>query len=165
MKKLFLTAAIAVFGFSVINAQSGLKAGAHVALPIGDSGDYSSVSIGLDVAYLVAVSDQFSVGGATGFTNAIAKSYDFLGASIKGDDVQFVPVAGAARFNATEEFYVGADLGYAVGINDNNDGGFYYRPRVGYSFTDMIGANFSYTGISRDGGSWSTIGVGIEFSF
>ncbi|MCX7550444.1 outer membrane beta-barrel protein [Xanthomarina sp. F2636L] len=169
MKKLFLTAAIAIFGFSFMNAQGGFKVGANFALPVGDAGDVSSFSIGLDAAYFVEVSEQFLVGGATGFTNAFGKTetlsafgYSF---DVDYDDVQFLPVAAAARFLATEKFYVGADLGYAIGISDGNDGGFYYRPRVGYNFTDMIGANFSYTGISLDGGDWSTIGLGVEFSF
>jgi len=169
MKKLFFTAAIAVFGFSVMSAQGGFKVGANFALPVGDAGDVSSFSIGLDAAYLIEVSDKFSVGGATGFTNAFGKteSINIFGYSVEVDydDVQFIPVAAAARFNATDALYVGADLGYAIGINDGNDGGFYYRPRVGYSFTDMIGANISYTGVSLDGGDWSTIGLGVEFSF
>ncbi|WP_370101283.1 outer membrane beta-barrel protein [Xanthomarina gelatinilytica] len=169
MKKLFLTAVIAVFGFSVMNAQGGFKVGLNFALPVGDAADISSFSLGLDAAYLVEVSEKFAVGGATGFTNAFGKSETLSGFGysfdVEYDDVQFIPVAAAARFYATEKFYAGADLGYAIGIDDGNDGGFYYRPKVGYNFTDMIGANFSYTGISLDGGDWSTIGLGVEFSF
>src|SRR5690606_35033708 len=160
MKKLLFTAAIAVFGFSVMSAQGGFKVGANFALPVGDAGDVSSFSIGLDAAYLIEVSDKFSVGGATGFTNAFGKteSINIFGYSVEVDydDVQFI---------SSDTVYVGADLGYAIGINDGNDGGFFYRPRVGYSFTDMIGANLSYTGVSLDGGDWSTIGLGVEFSF
>ena|SRR5690606_4276737 len=169
MKKVLLIAAVAVFGLSNVNAQEGFKVGANFALPIGDAGDYSSFSVGLDVAYLVEVSEKFAVGGAAGFTNAFGKTETLSGfgysIDVEYDDIQFVPVAAAARFNATEALYVGADLGYAIGIDDGNDGGFYYRPRVGYSFTDMIGANISYTGISLDGMEWSTIGLGVEFSF
>ncbi|MEO8932852.1 MAG: outer membrane beta-barrel protein [Xanthomarina sp.] len=165
MKKLFLTAAIAVFGFSVMNAQGGLKVGANFAMPLGDAGDYSTFSVGLDVAYLMEVSDKFEVGGAVGFTNAFAKSYTVFGVNVKGDDVQFIPIAAAARFKATDDLYIGADLGYALGMNDGNDGGFYYRPKVGYSFTEMIGANISYTGISLENSDWSTIGLGVEFTF
>ncbi|MCX7547685.1 hypothetical protein OS188_06955 [Xanthomarina sp. F1114] len=168
MKKLFLTAAIAVFGFSIMSAQGGFKLGANFALPVGDAGDFSSFSIGLDAAYLVEVSEKFEVGAATGFSNAFGKTetVTILGYTVEADydDVQFIPVAAAARFKATEALYIGVDLGYAIGINDGNDGGFYYRPRVGYSFTDMIGANISYSGVSVDGGNWSTIGLGIEFT-
>lgn len=167
MKKLFLLSVLAVFGFTV-NAQDSsssasggsFKVGANLALPIGDAGDVSTISIGLDAAYLFGISEQFDLGPAIGFTNAIMDSdFDYL------DDVQFLPIAAAGRYNINSNMYVGADIGYAIGINDGNDGGFYYRPRFGYNFTDLIGVNASYTGISADGGDWSTIGIGVEFSF
>ena len=167
MKKFFLLTALTVFGLTA-NAQDdsksssngSFKLGANIALPVGDAADFSSVSIGIDAAYLFGISEQFDLGPAIGFTNAILDSdFDYL------DDVQFLPIAAAGRYNINDKMYVGADIGYAVGINDGNDGGFYYRPRFGYSFTDLIGINASYTGISLDGGTWSTIGVGVEFSF
>lgn len=165
MKKLFLVAAIAVFGISNTYAQTGFEAGINFALPIGDAADVSTFSIGLDLAYLYEVSEKFDAGLSTGFTNAFGDSFTVSGTEFDYDDVQFIPIAGAARFNTSENFYIRADMGYAIGIDDGNDGGFYYRPRVGYSFTDMIGANISYTGISLDGGDWSTIGLGVEFTF
>lgn len=176
MKKLFLLVAIATLGMSTSFAQGSFKVGANFALPIGDAGDVSTFSVGLDAAFLIAVSDKFEVGGATGFTNAFGDTFRVLGTDLDYDDVQFVPIAAAARFLPTEKFYVGADLGYAIGINDGNDGGFYYRPRVGYQINDLIGVNVSYTGISRGeesvngvvvapSSTWSTIGAGVEFSF
>ena len=172
MKKLFLLTALAVFGLTA-NAQDdsgsasngGFKAGINLALPIGDAGDISTFSIALDLAYLWEMSEQFDLGIATGFSNAFGDSYEFIGLDTEYDDVQFIPIAAAGRFNINNKMYAGADIGYAIGINDGNDGGFYYRPRFGYSFTDLIGINASYTGISMDGSTWSTIGVGVEFSF
>ncbi len=165
MKKLLFMAAFAAFGLSTTFAQGSFKVGVNFALPIGDAGDVSSFSLGLDAAYLIEISEKFEVGGATGFTNAFGKTESLSSFDLNYDYVQFIPVAVAARFNATDKFYVGADLGYAIGITDLYYDGFYYHPRVGYSFTDMIGANVSYTGISADGGDWSTIGLGVEFTF
>ncbi|MBC8754782.1 hypothetical protein H2O64_08875 [Kordia sp. YSTF-M3] len=157
MKKIILVAVVALFGFTM-NAQNGdFKVGLNGALPIGDAGDVSSFSIGLDVAYLWDVSEKFDVGVASGFTNAFIKD-EFEGA----DNVQFLPIAGAARYNVSSDFFLGADLGYAIGINDGNEGGFYYRPKVGYNFSEKVGINLSYTGISNDG-DWSTIALGVEF--
>ncbi len=131
MKKLFLMAVIAVFGISINYAQTGFEAGINVALPIGDAADVSTFSIGLDVAYLYEVSEKFDAGLASGFTNAFGDSFTEGEMEFDYDDIQFIPVAAAARYN----------------------------------FTEMIGANVSYTGISLDGGDWSTIGLGIDFSF
>jgi len=163
MRKLVIMAALAVFGLSV-NAQ-GFKAGVNLGLPIGDAGDVSGFSVGLDVLHHWSVSDDFSAGVATGFTNAFGKNIDVGIGSFEVPDVQFIPVAASGRFNASDEFSVGADLGYAVGINDGNDGGFYYRPIVGYGVSDNVELNLSYTGISLNGGTWSTTNLGVLFGF
>lgn len=156
MKKLLCLAVIALFAMSTMNAQ-GFKPGVVVGLPIGDAGDFSSFTIGVDVSYFWEVSDQFDLGIVSGFTNSFIKS-EFDGF----DDVQFLPVGAGARYNASEEFYIGADLGYGIGINDGNEGGFYYRPRVGYQITETISLNLSYASISNDG-SWDNIMFGVEF--
>ncbi|MCM4168856.1 hypothetical protein KCTC52924_02552 [Arenibacter antarcticus] len=159
MKRIFVVIVLALFGFNV-HAQEGFKAGANIGLPVGDAADLSSFSIGLDVVYHWEVSDTFVAGIASGFTNAISKEI----AGIKFDDIQFLPVAASGRIAAGEDFSLGADLGYAIGINDGNDGGFYYRPLVGYRVGSDMELNVSYTGISLDGGSWSTINLGVLFT-
>lgn len=162
MKKLIF-AAVAVFGFAfTANAQS-FELGVNGALPIGDAGDVADFSIGIDAAALWDVAEDFDAGVATGFTNAFTNDITILGQTVEVDNVQFVPIAGAARYNVSSDFFLGADVGYAIGINDGNDGGFYYRPKVGYDVSEKININLSYTGISRDGGSWDTIGLGVAF--
>lgn len=77
------------------------------------------------------------------------------------DDIQFLPVAATARLGLAV-LELGLDLGYAIGLSDGNDGGFYYRPKVGFSFFG-IGLIGSYTGISVDGGTYSSVNIGAEF--
>lgn len=167
MKKIILVAVVALFGFTMNAQDAQFKVGINGALPIGDAGDAYTFSVGLDVAYLWNVSEKFDAGVATGFTNAFGDeiSGSILGIPFTADveDAQFIPIAGAARYNVSSDFFLGADVGYAVGINDGNDGGFYYRPKVGYNFSEKISVNFSYTGIALDGGSFDTIGLGVEF--
>ncbi|MBT8315171.1 MAG: outer membrane beta-barrel protein [Maribacter sp.] len=162
MKKVVLVAALALVGLTV-SAQDGLKLGANLGLPVGDAGDVSGFSIGLDAHYMFETAGEFDLGVAAGFTNAFGKTIGDGNFSVEVDDVQFLPLAGVARFSASEEISVGVDLGYAVGISDGNDGGFYYRPTVGYAVSDNIEINASYTGISLDGGTWSTINLGVLF--
>lgn len=167
MKRVFVVAALALFGFNV-HAQEGFKAGANLGLPVGDAADVSSFSIALDVAYHWEVADRFTAGVASGFSNAIGKketiSIGGISSSFNYDDVQFLPIAASGRYALNEDFSLGADLGYAVGINKGNDGGFYYRPLVGYNIGSDMQLNFSYTGVSLDGGSWSTVNLGVLFS-
>lgn len=158
MKKFLIVAVISVMGLTTLNAQEGgIKLGVTLALPVGDLGDVSSFGAGLDFAYLYTVADSFQIGAATGY------QHYFLKSDLEGDDAQFIPLAAAARFDLDGLFF-GADLGYALGLNDGNDGGFYYRPKVGYSLGN-ISVIGSYIGISSDGASLSSIGLGVEFGF
>ncbi|MDT0648986.1 hypothetical protein [Autumnicola edwardsiae] len=57
----------------------------------------------------------------------------------------------------------GLDLGYAIGVNDGNDGGFFYRPKIGFSLA-MLNIVASYTNISiEDNFNVSTFNIGLEF--
>jgi hypothetical protein len=165
MKKVLIMAAIAVFGFTSVQAQEGgIKAGINFGLPMGDAADITTFAVGADFAYLFSVADSFQVGPLVGYAHFFGDKMDFMGFTVEIDDIQFLPVAASARFFASEDLFFGADLGYAVGINDGNDGGFYYRPKAGYNL-GSIGLILSYQGISADGGSFSSLNVGVEFGF
>jgi hypothetical protein len=159
MKKLFFTAIIAVFSMTSMNAQGTFSAGVNLGLPVGDAGDVFTFAVGLDLNYMFEVADSFDAGIATGYSQA------FLDSDFTGDDFQFAPIAAAGRYSVSEEFVLGADLGYAIGINDGNDGGFYYRPMVGYNISEKMMINASYVGISLDLVNYSSINVGVMFNF
>jgi len=80
------------------------------------------------------------------------------------DDFSFLPIAAAGRVSLGDVLFAGVDLGYAIGLNDGNDGGFYFAPKLGFGLFmfDVVG---SYTGVSRDGSTVSSVNVGVEFSF
>jgi hypothetical protein len=160
MKKVLLIAALAVFGLGVSNAQeAGFKLGVSAALPMGDMGDVTTFGFGIDAAYLWEISDEFHVGAATGYYHFFGDDLDLgMFGTIEMPDFQFIPLAATARYYVSEEFFVGADLGYGMAIGDYDGGDFYYRPKVGYSF-GSVAAHVSYAGI----GDFSFIGIGIEF--
>jgi len=163
MKKLFLLSIIAVFAIGSVNAQGALKAGVNLGLPIGDAGDGWTFNVTLDVNYLWDAGENFKAGVATGFSHSFGDSIDTGIGSFDVDDAQFLPLAGAARFAVSEELTLGADLGYAVGINDGNDGGFYYAPRAQYGLSEALDIVLAYRGVSLDGGSFDVITLGVEF--
>jgi len=162
MKKSALLIVFMLLGLVTMQAQGNFRAGINGGLPIGDAGDIATFNITVDFSYLFEVSDQFEVGPAVGFSQNFGED---LG-PFEVDDIQFLPIAAAARFYPSEEgLYFGADVGYAVGINDGNDGGFYYRPKVGYDFTEVIGVGVSYKGVAVTGGSFDVITLGVDFKF
>ncbi|CAL2105853.1 OMP_b-brl domain-containing protein [Tenacibaculum sp. 190524A02b] len=158
MKKLFFIFAVA-FGIST-NAQDGqFSLGANFGLPLGDTSNVYSYALTAEANYLFNVSDDFKIGPSVAFINYSGKTEGNSGFG----DVQFLPVAAAARFNLSEEFALGADVGYGIGLNTGNKGGFYYRPLLSYEFADNIAVQASYNGITNDGNNMSNVGLGIVF--
>lgn len=172
MKKFLLTVCIACGFISFSQAQgSGFNLGAYLGFPTGS--DYTSFSIGLDVNYLFEINEKFSVGPASGFGHSFGKEYN----GYDYDDFQYIPIAAAGRFNINDKMAAGLDTGFAVGINDGNDGGFYFRPLFGYNITESIQLNASYIGIALSGkgnyyngyyygwgSSWGVLALGATFN-
>tara|TARA_R110002049_G_scaffold150790_2_gene314027 strand:+ start:24152 stop:24637 length:486 start_codon:yes stop_codon:yes gene_type:complete len=159
MKKLCIVA-VAALGFTFgAQAQEGFNLGGFIGVTTGDVSDVYGLDFGVDANYMFDVSDQFQVGPALGYYHSLPKS-DFKDVI---DAAQFLPIAASGKFMAAEDFSIGADLGYALGLDDGNDGGFYYRPKVGYTIADGMDLQLSYTGVSMDGGSWSSVNLGVMF--
>ena len=168
MKKLLLTAAV-ICGFAFSQAQdTGFNGGAHFGLPLGDVKDAFSMNIGLDASYLFEVSDQFKAGFGTGYDLWLGKTetISLLGSTFEfeNENASFIPVYGTAKYNLSENFFLGANLGYAIGVSEGNDGGFLYEPKVGATFNQFDVYGF-YKGISMDGGSFSSVGLGFNYAF
>ena len=164
MKKLALFVCLAFFGLTTF-AQNEIKGGINFGLPIGDAGDFTTFNLSLDFSYLFQVGDQVQVGPTIGYSHSFGDSIDTILGSIDIDDVQFIPIAATGHYNFTDQFWFGLDLGYAIGINDGNDGGFYYSPRFAYGVTERIDILAAFRGISVDGGSFDVISLGAEFKF
>lgn len=159
MKKISLFCLTVLFGMSLLQAQGEFRAGLSGGIPIGDAGDFATFAIAVDLGYLFEISDTFDAGVATGYSHSFG---DEVG-GFDIEDVQFIPVAASGRFEVAPDFTLGADLGYAIGINDGNDGGFYYSPRAQYSVSEAIDIVAAFRGVSVDGGSWDIISLGVEF--
>lgn len=146
--------ALVVASFSA-NAQ--FNAGVNVGIPAADASDVTSFSFGVDVNYMLSDADDFNYGIASGFQYYSGKD--------AFPNWSFLPIAAAGRYNASEDFMLGADIGYAIGLNPSgNDGGFYFRPMVGYHLNENTMLNASYSSTSVNGGTIANIGVGVMFA-
>jgi len=162
MKKIILFIAIALLGVTFINAQGQFRAGLSGGLPMGDAGDLATFAIAVDLGYLFEISDSFDAGVATGYSHSFGDEVDFGFGTVEVEDVQFIPIAASGRVEVAPSFTLGADLGYAVGINEGNDGGFYYSPRAQYGVSEAIDIIAAFRGVAVDGGSWDIISAGVE---
>ena len=156
MKKLILFACFAFFSL-VISAQGKFSAGVTAALPIGDSADFTTFAIAVDLGYLFELSEDFDAGISSGYTNAFGED--------PFDDFQFVPIAGSIYFNASESVSVGGDVGYAVNVGTGGGGDFYFRPVFVYNIDEDNSVTADFRSVSGDGVTFSWLGLGYRRSF
>ena len=157
MKKLVLVFVVALFGYTA-TAQGVFKIGGTVGVAVSDAGDVADWALGIDAYYMFEKEDAFiNFGPTVGFRNFFM--------SVDGvNDAQFLPIAGAARLKLFGILSGGADVGYALGISDYLDGGFYFRPVVGIDIADAIEINASFETVS-DAANWGNLNVGILLEF
>ena len=104
---------------------SWLKAGVSASIPVGDVADYSAFAAGLELSGQVMATKKFGLGLATGYTHFFAKE--------NADGFGTIPVGLLLRFYPQAEgFFAGADVGYTILTKDNNPGGIYIKPQLGY---------------------------------
>jgi hypothetical protein len=161
MKKALLITAILFMGFITANAQGEFKfgAGANIGVPVGSAGDISSFTIGAEIQGEYKFSEKASGIATTGYTHFIGKD---LGGGIKLS-YGAVPILVGARVYPTEQFFIGAQIGYGFFTGDASSGGFAYKPQVGYNAGNAQIA-LSYNGISN-GGTIGWIALSGVFSF
>jgi len=142
--------------------RTNFRAGINAGMVIGDFSEAYSFALGLDVYHHWGVSREIDLGIATGFSNAFGETEG----ENKFDNAQFIPVAGSLRIYPTSGFKIGGDVGYAVGIDTGNEGGFYYRPSIGI---DMNGGtqefNISYFAVSGDDATYASVLAGFLILF
>lgn len=145
-------------------AQPGFKLGLHGGLPVNQEGnDAVSLLAGVDTGYVFALGEVLDAGVMAGFINGFPEKFDSGGADLP--HIQFLPLAGSFRIWPSRSFSFGADVGYAVGINSGNQGGFYYKPIIGYLMGTQTEINLSFTNIETDLLPWKTIQFGVLYTF
>src|SRR5258705_7609988 len=159
MKKALLIT-ILFIGFLGANAQSDFKfgVGPNIGIPIGDAGDISSLTIGIEVQGELNFNDKASGIITTGYTHFIGK--DYFGVKLS---YGAIPILIGGRVYPSEQFFIGGQIGYGFFTGDASSGGFAYKPQVGYN-TSSVQLGLSYNGISNNG-SISWIALSAIFSF
>lgn len=148
--------------------RTNLRIGLNAGTVVGDASDFYSLTLGVDILHVWGLSKEIDLGFATGFSNAFGEQeiFDTGGISIETqfDNTQFIPVAAAFRIYPSYGFKLGGDVGYAIGVNSGNEGGFYYRPMIGVDINGTTELNVSYTTVENEG-AFSSALLGILFLF
>ncbi|MFS4467689.1 hypothetical protein [Maribacter sp. 2210JD10-5] len=149
--------------------RTNFRAGINGGIVVGDFSEAYSLTLGLDVYHHWGISKAIDIGVATGYMNSFGEKEGVLpsgGSIVTEDNFQFIPVGGSFRiYPAKKGFKFGADVGYAVGLNQGNNGGLYYRPSIGFDITrGTTEMNISYFAVN-DEVTFSTALVGILILF
>ncbi len=169
LKKLFIFGAAAFIvnsGFAqqnnteITTKNSWLKAGIMAGIPVGNAGDASSFTLGLDVKGQFMLNPHLGLGVTSGYNHFFAKG------SLK--DFGLVPVGAMFRYYpANKGFFAGADAGYSflTGIK-GADGGFYVRPQLGFHNYDFnfFGYYNHVLRSDKNGGAIQHAGVGATYN-
>lgn len=156
MKKLLFAGVIAIISLSPSFGQNNFSIGGHVGIPVGDIEDVSSFEAGVDLAYRFAFVEIVEVGPLVGYTHFFGEN-DFI-------DYNYIPLAASGRLSLPSSFFAGFDIGYALALKDEADGGLFYRPQLGYNFMNF-GVVLSYAGIAEDNLDLGALTLGFEFKF
>ncbi|NIK93386.1 hypothetical protein GZ212_14580 [Mangrovimonas sp. CR14] len=148
MKKLLFITILSLLGYTSTQAQV-FKLGANVGIPLGDASDVSNFAVGADFyVYFLEADSFFNIGANVGYRNFFRKDseddYTFQSSDFHFDNISYLPVTAAARFTLASTFYAGADVGYAFGLSDNTDGGFFAKPVIGIDIANVIEVFLAY---------------------
>jgi hypothetical protein len=159
MKKLCVLAVLAMFGLS-LNAQtndggltdtSGISnswyVGVNGGLPVGDSGDFSSFAIAVDLGYTFDLSENFALSIESGYANYFGKD--------NFSNFSYIPIAGVASAKLSEDLSVEGGAGYAINISMGGNGGdVYWRGGFSYSVDeeDEVELTIGYRSVIGENG-------------
>lgn len=166
MKKLILLVALFTAGATFAQNQevdfnsnnSWFKIGLNAGLPVGDLDDFSSFSVGLDLRGQYLVTPNFGIGLATGYNQIFGKD--------GVDDFGIVPLAGFARYYfKSKGLFIGTDFGYGLLTNvDNNEGGLYVNPQIGYHNRDWNFYAFYQNTFAEHDFDIQVVGIGATYN-
>jgi hypothetical protein len=156
-KALIVITATLLLGIFNGRSQGTLNVGLSFSMPIEETRTVSKMGFGIESSYMFELSDTFDLGASIGLSY-----FNIEGA----EGTVFLPLAASASFLASKDFSIITDIGYAVGINKGNKGGYYYKPKLNYFLNDNFNFNVFYSGITRfEGSQWTSIGAGITYVF
>ncbi|MCG2612396.1 hypothetical protein LZZ90_12850 [Flavobacterium sp. SM15] len=168
MKKLFLIFGIGLLSLNTINAQeneaeitpsnSWFKAGITAGVPVGDASDVSSFNLGLDLRGQHMVTRNIGIGIASGYNHYFAKD-DF-------EDFGMIPLAGHIRYYFMPKgLFFGTDVGYGFLTNvDNNKGGLYLNPQIGYHNYDWNIYGYYQNTFTENNFNLQSVGLGVTYN-
>jgi len=137
--------------------------GLNGGVTFGDLSDAYSSNIGVDLIYLYSISKRVHVGATSGYAHYFGGEVTDGLVNVEFDDLGFIPVAASMRLCPLPNLLTGGDIGYAIGVNDGNTGGFYASPRLTYFINGKIPVFAGYRLVGLEGDNLNAFQFGVGF--
>ncbi|MDZ7845660.1 MAG: outer membrane beta-barrel protein [Owenweeksia sp.] len=154
-----------------LSAQAQFKLGVNVGLPVNDLSKYYSTQLGADAYYMFGDPDNVLQFGVTaGYMNFLEDDAQISNNKFDVYASQYIPAAVVGRITILDLVILGPDIGYAFGIDQSDNSGFYYRGMAGLKF-GAIELGFYYLSLANEitledaTGNPSSLGVSLCFDF
>jgi hypothetical protein len=175
MKKIGFVCVMALLVMTSVDAQSRNQWGRYdsrnvvnatisAGLPLSDASDVSDVNLSAGLLFQTVVNQNLNLTFGATYSHFIGKKVTEELITIEYDDISSILLGAGARGFFTQDFSVGIELGYGIGITpENYDGGFYYSPNLRYYVSSSTNIFLNYTSIASDGSVLASINLGLEF--
>ncbi|MDD3457899.1 MAG: hypothetical protein PHO74_00220 [Weeksellaceae bacterium] len=171
MKKMILSVVLTIASLSALNAQEGLKGGAYLGIPSGNSTDYFGLNYGVFAAFHYPVFENLHLGATAGVDFFSGKDVPGTNQKFKGFTV--LPIGVSGQFNLSDEFFATVDLGFALSLSKDYTGGFFFQPKGGWQnefvqvffFIKNISSELDTATEFKNFSSITSIGVGGAYKF
>ena len=142
----------------VTSKNSWLKVGLNAGVPLGNASDRSSLAVGLDLKGQFLVTPNFGIGLATGYSHFIGKD--------EFSDFGVIPAAVFGRYYFKPKgLFLGVDVGYGFLTNiENNDGGLYVNPQIGYHNRDWNFFAYYQNTFAQNDLDIQVLGIGATYN-
>lgn len=145
--------------------------GLNLGLPLSDFHQGYSFGVGGQVQAEYAFAEKVTGVATSGYTSFFGKTQTiqdpFSGTSIsvKNPAVGYIPIIVGPRFYATENFFVGAQIGLGILTGGGTStSAFDYYPQIGYN-ADPVQLVLGYNGLSKNGATNSHLGLTVFYTF
>lgn len=142
----------------ITSDNSWLKVGMTAGAPMGDTSDFASAALGLDLKGQYLVTPNFGIGLASGYSHFFGKDGT--------DDFGVIPAAAFARYYFQPHgLFLGVDFGYGFLTNvENNQGGAYLNPQIGYHNRDWNFYAYYQNTFAENDVDIQVLGIGATYN-
>lgn len=144
---------------SVPKNKGNFFVGVHGGIPLGDEANLFGLAFGASAGYLIALSNQWAIGGRASYNSFSGKETDF---GFETDALSHVTLGAMATYYITSNFGLNASAGYAIAGNEAGKSGLNYLIGLAYNL-QKLELLIQYMNLPFGQGNIGSVTLGVNF--